>query len=315
MLKKILKTMVAVATLIAGSQTWGATFEDEGGNDVKGGIKTVSTRFASLTPVGTAGAVSATVNMVQHDSSVYVMSASGDAVTLTSVTATKDSKLYLMGFGGVTLTAATGPSSGKAYIHLMGPTAALPVGLDGTKFKVIADFLGAVAGTTLTIPAGDFAPDIELKGSLTPATATIWSGELSGSGQLRAPASLTTLKGKMTKFTGDIVTGAAMSIKYLPLKGGIDMSHSVTVTDSGTLGRLIVTGGGTFTANANVTINSLTLRTAALTLAPAAGVTIKIKKIESGADQNITHSGAGVVEIVEGSTSGTITVSGGGTLK
>ena len=315
-LKTLLKTTAAVATLMAGSQTWGATFEDEGGLDVKAGIKTVSTKFACLVPVGAAAAVATTVNMNQPDTDVYVLSATGDAATLTSVTATKDSRLHLMGFGGVSITAATGPLSGKAYIYLKSPTISLPVGLDAAKFKVIADFLGAVAGTTLTIPAGDFAVDMLLNGAVTPATSTIWSGELSGSGQLRLNATLGTLKGKVNNYLGDIVTGGALSIKYLPAKGGIDLgAHVVTVTDSSTLGRLIVTGAGTLAANADIVISSLTLRTAALTLSPAAGKTITIKNIESGADQNIIHSGLGTVEIVKGSTTGAITITAGGTLK
>lgn len=247
------------------------------------------------------------VTMSQAGTEVDVSSSSGAGLTLTSVAFSKDSHLHLFGPNAITVSSVTAPSSGDAFIHLKLAAATFSAN-PAAAFDIIADYKVG-AGATLTGAAGALAAGLTLNGPLTLATVTSLTGAISGDKNLTLPASVTAMSGDMESYRGNIIPGGNMSMSKLPPLGGIELgAHTVTVSEAGTLGKLYPTGAGTFDADANVVINELDLRTAGVTLAPAAGVTIVIKKFTGGSDQALTINGAGTVKILSGAgdTSGGI---------
>ncbi len=140
------------------------------------------------------------------------------------------------------------------------------------------------------------------------------AGTIKGKGMLTLNVACVNINSTFDKdFSGTLTPALATSTISYPVgaKGVLALgAFSYSLTNGGTIHRLIANGAGTLVTAANLIIDELDLTNAAFTLVPAFGTTITIKSILAGSDQVLTlgnnTSISGSVIIKAGSTSGGI---------
>jgi hypothetical protein len=274
--------------------------------------KTMTTKFASIVSSGGAATMTS-LSMTQPESHCYASTSTSADLTLSSVVFSKDSHLHLMGPTGdtVTLTAVTGPSSGKGYIHVQRADATFSAN-PSDKFVIVSDF-PAGTGSTLTFVAGALAAELDVKATTILETLTSLAGKITGAGSL-TPGDVTAITSDVSKFEGTLITSGDLTLDKPLAKGTLEMAgtHTVTVSTAGAM-KLVrpSVAGGIIIADENLTIAELDLRQFGITLAPASGKTITVKRITAGSDGLLTvgaGTNLGMVKIVNGETSGGVSI-------
>ena len=313
--KTLLKTTAAVATLIAGSQSWGAatlTGEDgvatyATGRDMRGTV--------AMTSSG-AGAIAGNFT-----------TAPGTHLHFTQGVAATYGGNWTFGRGtkvDLTLTAAlimgntfTSPSGDSTLIVKTG-TNGLTINIDKQdQFKLVANDTVAITLNT----AGDLSLPIYVAKdkTLTTATATSMSSKLSGAGTVTA-TELTKISSDLSDFTGILVVDEANTFSSslssfkgtLSVGAALDLSSvavnlfqtppqnakitaAVALKVPGGHMKKVTAGiaGGSLIAAGNLTIEELDVGTVGITLTPNGGV-ITVKKV-TGIGSLTIGAGEGVV--------------------
>lgn len=331
--KTLLKTTAAVATLMAGSQTWGAgtaALYGEDTADYTGADRTISTQFAvfasGLSANGTGVDVTSSRNITltkDNTEVFFVTGGGGDSssgkITLTGrINATKGSKFYFTGGLDSTISGATfvGPLSGSSYLVLAtAGKVTIPGTLDPTKYKIISKTTGSLdLGAN---GANMYEMNIE-SGTLTLGSAnTSLVGKVYGSGSLTLDSATTLVHSDLSKLSGT-VTAAAATTFAVPPQNLSNGAFAATINSAGTIKKLTISAdASTIKAGGNLVIEELALN-GTLTLACDTGVTITVKKITGAltkaitlAGKSVAGSGGGTFVITIGDYTGTFTESAG----
>lgn len=327
-IKNLLKTTAAVATLLAGSQTWGSatiTGEDgtnygTSGRDMKG----------IVTMNNTSGAAS-TANFTTAAGTVLYYTQGASAVNPTgNWTFGKGTKIHLTLTDDLTMAATFTSSKGDSTIiaDSVASTKTLTLAVDQSQFalKVLDSVILSVTGA-LSIPV-----EIAKNKTLTTAVATSITGKISGEGSLTLAAAVTKVSSDLSGLKGTLTTGAA-DVKFtsslasfqgtLALGANEDLSvvaNNLTQTlpknvnivsytlkvPAGTI-KKVTSGGGTVTSVGDLVIEELDISGGAVTL----GGNITIKKVTGNSNISLGASGNVVIHGLKGYTH-TIDATAGG---
>jgi hypothetical protein len=343
--KTLLKTTAAVATLMVGSQSWGATLTAENG-DTLAANKIVTGSFAALRSAGTAAAIAHGIT-TPAGCIVYFSQISANTFT-GNITLGSKNKWYLDLAAALALPASFTSTAGVSSLIITNGAGGLTLveatqdQFELTVLETAVVNLASNGALTLpitvradqTLTTGSQVTSISSKltgaGNVTLNAATVAiASDLSGlTGNLTLGSGINNVTTDLSKFKGTLITGAALDIstklnnEKLKLPINLSTDHVVTV-GAGTMKKVTGTADTAgITSTGTVVIEELVLSSLnsgeTFNLSPGTGATITIKKITGVADGVIIdNTGSGTlvlpkldefVGVIKATGAGTITV-------
>lgn len=325
--KTLLKTTAALATLMVGSQSWGATLTAENGDNLAAN-KIVTGSFAALRSAGGPSDITYGIT-TPAGCTVYLSQTTANTFS-GNITLGSKNKWYLDLAADLALPASFTSPAGVSSLIITNGFAAAGLTLteetqdqfELTVLETAVVNLASAGALTLpitvradqTLTTGATVQTISSKltgagGVTLDAGTNTLASDLSGlTGNLTLGSGINNVTTDLSKFKGTLVTGGPLNISTklnneklkLPINLSIPQADTVTV-GSGTMKKVTVgsTSGATIDSTGNVVIEELVLTalsTGTFNLGPGAGATITIKKITGVADGVIIdNTGAGTL--------------------
>lgn len=299
--KTLLKTTAAVATLMMGSQTWGAELRDFTGTDLSSGNIAVTSSYDGIVSYGAATDSTGGSISLQEGGKFFIVTFDADGSTSMALTHSgattlaKDASIYLLSHHATTskiiMSGSTfAPSSVTGVNIFVGGAVTLP---DLSSFKGVN--LHIMRSLTLTGHANGIGGLITIPEgvTLTPATITKFLGGLSGAGSVVGTA-ITEIKGPMSGFTGSCaLIGSAVTIENPPYAEFTAHQNTLTFTNGGKVKKITnSTSASTLVAKDTLTIDEYDMTSQNVTFTPPAGKKLTVTKLTqaSAGTQTVTVS-------------------------